>query len=93
MKPILTKKHQLVITAILIGLILLSSLIFPGRIAARQTTPEPTPTSTPIQEDLEENFGDTEDLIWGAGAILIIILSGVLVQRYILRPDPIKSED
>ena len=81
MKP-LSKKQQQVIAAILVGMIFLAALVFPGHIEARQTTPEPTPTSTPLPENLDEISRDTESLIWGAAIILVIILSGVLIQRF-----------
>lgn len=83
-----TKTHRLLITAFLIGLVFLSALIFPGQINARQTTPQPTPTITPeFDDDLALKSGDTEGLMWGAGVILIIILSGVLIQRVINKPE------
>ena len=93
MKAIFTKKHQHVITGILIGLILLAALVFPAQIAARQTTPEPTPTSTPLPDEQEARSGDTGCLMLGAGVILIIILGGVLVQQIILRPVSNNLED
>ncbi len=88
MKSFPTKTHHLLITAALIAIIFLSALSFPGQIAARQGTPEPIPTSTPAAEDdLSPRSGDTEGLMWGAGVILVIIVSGVLIQRVIDRPD------
>lgn len=88
MKSFPTKTHHLLITTALIGIIFLSALIFPGQTAARQGTPEPIPTSTPAAEDdLSPRSGDTEGLMWGAGIILVIIMSGVLIQRVIDRPD------
>jgi hypothetical protein len=93
MKAIFTKKHQHMITAVLVGLILLAALFFPSQIAARQSTPEPTPTSSPLPDEQEARYGDTDGLILGAGVILIIILGGVLVQRVILRPDSNNEEN
>ena len=93
MKPYFSKKHQLVITAALVGLIFLAALIFPGQINARQQSADPTPTNTPLPEELVAESGDTRDLMWGAGVILVIIISGVLVQRLILRANPEPSEE
>jgi len=93
MKPFLTKRHQLIMIAALVGLIFLAALVFPGRIAARQDAPEPTPTSTPLPNDLVAESGDTQGLMWGAIIILVIILGGVQVQRIILKSDPDKTEN
>ena len=88
MKSFPTKTHYLLITAFLIGIIFFSALSFPGQTAARQGTPEPIPTSTPVvKDDLSPESGDTEGLMWGAGVILVIIVSGVLIQRLIDKPD------
>jgi hypothetical protein len=88
MKPVPKNIRQILISAVLIGIVFLVAFIFPGQINARQTTPEPTPTSTPLPgEDLALKSGDTEGLMWGAGVILFIILGGVLIQRIINRPN------
>jgi len=88
MKLVPNKNRQILISAVLLGIVLLAALIFPGQIDARQTTPESTPTSTsPPDEDLVLKSGDTEGLMWGAGVILFIILGGVLIQRVINRSD------
>jgi hypothetical protein len=88
MKSFPTKTHRLLITAFLIGFVFLSALSFPGQISTQQSTPEPTPTSTPvIEDDLIQQSGDTEGLMWGAGIIMVIIFSGVLIQRVINKPD------
>ncbi len=88
MKSFPTKTHHLLITAFLIGIVFLSAISFPGQTAARQSTPEPIPSSTPVvEDDLSPKSGDTEGLMWGAGVILVIIVSGVLIQRVINKPD------
>jgi hypothetical protein len=88
MKSFPTKTHHLLITALLIGIVFLSALSYPGQTSARQSTPEPIPTSTPeVEDDLSPKSGDTEGLMWGAGVILVIILSGVFIQRVINKPD------
>ena len=93
MKSFPTKTHLLLITAFLIGIVFLSALSFPGQTAARQSTPEPIPTSNPeVEEDLSPESGDTEGLMWGAGVILVIIVSGVLIQRMIDKPDSDQPE-
>jgi hypothetical protein len=93
MKSFPTKAQHIVITAILIGFVFLSALGFPGQTEARQSTPEPVPTSTPIvgYGTIRES-GDTEGLIWGAGIILVIILGGVIIQRVIIKPDSNRPE-
>jgi hypothetical protein len=85
MKPYFSKKHQLFITAALVGIIFLAALIFPGQINARQELTNPTPTTTPLPDELTTESGNTQDLMWGAGMILFIIIGGVLVQRIILK--------
>lgn len=93
MKSFPTKIHHLLIIAFLIGIVFLSALSFPGQTAARQSTPEPIPSSTPVAEgDNSPISGDTEGLMWGAGVILVIILSGVLIQRVINKPDSTPHE-
>ena len=88
MKSFPTKTHYVLITAFLIGIVFLSALSFPGQTEAQQSTPEPIPSSTPVlEEDISPESGDTEGLIWGAGVILVIIMSGVLIQRIINKPD------
>ena len=93
MKSFPTKTHHLLITVILIGFIFLSALSFPGQTGARQSTPEPLPTSTPIVDNNPvRSSGDTEGLMWGAGIILVIILGGVFIQRVIIKPDSDQTE-
>ena len=93
MKSYPTKKRQLLIIVILIGLVFLGALSFPGQIAARQATPQPTPTSTILPDDQALISGDTNGLMLGAGAIMFIILSGVIIQRIINKPDPDSIQD
>ena len=92
MKSFLSKRHRQLITAALVGFIFLAALVFPGQIAARQDSAEPTPTSTPLPNDFVAESGDTQGLMWGAGIILIIIVSGIVIQRIILKSDSNKTE-
>ena len=88
MKSFPTKTHQFLIIALMIGFVFLSALSFPGQTNARQSISEPTPTSTVLAENgISGISGNTEGLMWGAGVILVIILSGVLIQRVINKPD------
>jgi hypothetical protein len=93
MKPFLSKKHQLIITIFLVGFLFLAAMIFPGQINARQVSSDPIPTSTPLPKNMIAESGNTEDLMWGAGIILFIIISGVVIQRVILNADPNTKED
>jgi hypothetical protein len=92
MKPYFSKKHQLLITSALVGIIFLAALIFPGQINARQELTDQTPTSTPLANELIAESGNTQDLMWGAGMILFIIISGVLIQRIILKVNSDNTE-
>ena len=82
----LSKKTRYLI--ILVSLLLL--LLFTGLSLANHAVPaqaESSPTIT-AQEGEAETYlksGDTEGLILGAGIILFIILSGVIIQRSILK--------
>ncbi len=87
MKPFPTKFHQLLIIGLLVGFVVFAALSFPGQTNARQSVSEPTPTSTALPKNgITRNVGETEGLMWGAGIILIIIISGVMIQRLINQP-------
>ncbi|MEJ2446604.1 MAG: hypothetical protein P8Y37_01480 [Anaerolineales bacterium] len=65
--------------------IILAGLSYPVKSAILQTEASPTPTPTIIYINGEPvlQSGNTEGLIIGAGIILLIILSGVIIQRAI----------
>lgn len=65
--------------------IILTGLSYPVKSAILQTKASPTPTPTIIYVNGEPvlQSGNTEGLILGAGIILLIILSGVIIQRVI----------
>jgi hypothetical protein len=88
MKFLLRKKSLLVIIAVLVGFLVLSALMGPGHLQTR-TTPTPTPTLTPTPQAKGEllEAGDTTGMRWGAVAILLIILGGVLIQWVLTRPE------
>ena len=71
----------------LLLLIILTGLSLPVKSSVLQTAPSPTPTPTIIYVNGEPvlESGDTEGLILGAGIILLIILTGVIIQRVIQR--------
>lgn len=84
----LTKHTRLILLiSSLLLFIILTGLSLPVKSAVLQTAPSPTPTPTIIYVNGEPvlQSGDTEGLILGAGIILLIILSGVIIQRVILR--------
>ena len=89
-------KHTrlLIILSSLLLFIILTALSLPVSSAVQQTAPSPTPTPTIIYVNGEPvlQSGDTEGLIMGAAIILLIILSGVIIQRIILRKNPLKSD-
>ncbi len=88
MKFILRKNSLLVIIGVLVGFLVLAALIGPGQLQVK-TTPTPIPTFTPTPQGKAEPLeaGDTTGMRWGAVAILLIILGGVLIQRVLTRPD------
>ena len=72
----------ILIAGLLTGLVLLTGLSLPGETGAFQTTdPEPsaTPTLHPDEEPVKTE--DTGNMILGAAVILLIIISGVAIQR------------
>ena len=86
------KSYQLVIIGLLIGLILVAGLSIPAKSGPLLTNPDPTPTTTPQAEDGPTVFesGDTQGLMVGAGVIVLIILSGVYIQRLLTKPKSTK---
>ncbi len=85
MKPIPKKTRQLLYIGILVTFLLLTGLSLPGQVGALQSTPDPTPTVTPafLPGDEPVKSGETGGLMLGAAIILLIIVSGVLIQRVI----------
>jgi len=90
MKTLSKKTRQLVYIGILFAFIVLTGLSLPRQVGALQSTPDPTPTAVslflPGEEPLKS--GDTGGLILGASIILLIIVSGVLIQRAIQKNTP-----
>ena len=85
MKPLSKKTRQLLYIGILFTFILLTGLSLPRQVGALQSTPDPTPTVTPafLSGDEPVKSGETGGLMLGAAIILLIIVSGVLIQRVI----------
>jgi len=96
MKSLSKIPRQLLIIGILLVFLLLAGLSFPGQVIKLQATPEttPTPTLTPVLINGESPLesGDTQGLILGAVLILMIILSGVLIQRIIQKRSAVDPE-
>ena len=85
MKPLSKKTRQLLYIGILFTFLLLTGLSLPRQVGALQSTPDPTPTVTPVFLSGDEPIksGETGGLMLGAAIILLIIVSGVLIQRVI----------
>ena len=85
MKSLSKKDRQLLYIGILFIVIILAGLILPRPVGALQSTPGPTPTVTPafFSGDEPVKSGETGGLMLGAAIILLIIVSGVLIQRVI----------
>ena len=90
MKSISKRTRQLILIGILTAFILLTGLSLPRQVGALQTTPDPTPTATPVFPPGEEPLksGETGGLMLGAAIILLIIVSGVLIQRVLQKNYP-----
>jgi len=75
------KSYQALLIGLLIGLVLLTVLVFPTKGSAlfTNTVTAPTATPTPKNGPLVLESGDTQGLMYGAGVILLIILGGVLI--------------
>jgi len=85
MKPLSKKSPLLFYIAILLIFIILIGFSLPRQVGALQSTPDPTPTVTPefLSGDEPVKSGETGGLMLGAAIILLIIVSGVLIQRVI----------
>jgi hypothetical protein len=90
MKPLSNKTRQLVYIGLLLAIIVLTALSLPRQTSALQTTPEPTPSITPVFINGEEPLksGETGGLMVGALIILLIIVAGVVIQRIIQKLNP-----
>jgi len=90
MKSLSNRNRHLILFGILCTFIILAGLSLPRQVGALQTTPDPTPTITPVYPPGEEPLksGETGGLMLGAAAILLIIVSGVSIQRVIQKRNP-----
>ncbi len=75
----------------LLLVVLFTGLSLPVHSVPAQAESSPTPTAQNAKPLLES--GDTEELILGAGIILIIILGGVIIQRTIIKNSTRKPLD
>lgn len=94
MKSLTKKTRRLLYLGILLAFLILTGLSLPGQVGALQSTPAPTPTITPVYLPGEEPLksGETGGLMLGAAIILLIIVSGVLIQRVIQKNNPVSPE-
>lgn len=98
MKYLKKINRQLLIIGVLLVFLLLTGLSLPTQFNKLQATPEPTPSSTPSSTPIFINgespleSGDTQGLILVAVIILVIILSGVLIQRIIQKKSSVDPE-
>ncbi len=83
MKPLSKKTRQLFYIAILFTFIVLTGLSLPRQVGALQSTPDPTVTPAFLSGNEPVKAGETGGLMLGAAIILLIIVSGVLIQRVI----------
>jgi len=83
MKPLSKKTRQLFYIAILFTFIVLTGLSLPRQVGALQSTPDPTVTPAFLSGNEPVKSGETGGLMLGAAIILLIIVSGVLIQRVI----------
>jgi len=90
MKSITKKTRRLLYIGILLAFLILTGLSLPRQVGALQSTPTPTPTITPVYLPGEEPLksGEIGGLMLGAAIILLIIVSGVLIQRVIQKNNP-----
>ena len=75
---------------ILFAFIVLTGLSLPKQAGMLQSTPEPTTTLPALYLPGEEPLksGETGGLILGALVILVIIVTGVLIQRVLQKKSP-----
>ena len=72
----------ILIAGLLAGLVLLTGLSLPRETGAFQTAdPEPTATPTLHPDDEPVKSEETGNMILGAAVILVIIITGVTIQR------------
>ncbi len=77
----------IMIAGLLAGLILLTGLSLPGESSMLQA-PEPTVTPTLLPEEEPVKTEETGSMILGAAIILFIIISGVTIQRILIKKSP-----
>ena len=85
MKSLSKKTWYTIILGSLLLIVLLTGLSFANHSVTAQAESSPTPTALDANGEPILESGDTEGLILGAGIILFIILSGVVIQRMILK--------
>ena len=93
MRSFSKKTRYLIILGSLLLLALVTGLSLSNHAVPAQTESSPTPTVLEVDGEIALKSGDTEGLILGAGIILFIILSGVVIQRSIMKGFADKSKD
>jgi hypothetical protein len=87
MRSLSKKTRSMIIFGSLLVLVLIAGVGFTNRSVPAQAESSPTPAVVSENGQLLQKSGDTEGLILGAGIILFIILSGVVIQRTVLKGD------
>ena len=77
----------MIILGSLLIIVLVTGLSLANNSVTAQAESPPTPTTLDVNGEPILESGDTEGLILGAGIILFIILSGVVIQRTRLKND------
>lgn len=85
MRSISKKTRCMIILGSLLLLVLFTGLSLTNHSAPAEGDPSPTPATQSANGAPLLKSGDTEGLILGAGVILFIILSGVVIQRTIMK--------
>ncbi len=87
MKSLSKKTRYLIIFGSLLLLMLFTGFGLSSYRVPAQAESSPTPTSLTVNGEPHLQSGDTDGLILGAGIILFIILSGVVIQRTLMKSE------
>ncbi len=85
MNSLSKKTRYMIILGSLLLLVLFTGFGLSNYGVPAQAESSPTPTSLTVNGEPHLISGDTDGLILGAGIILFIILSGVVIQRTLMK--------
>jgi hypothetical protein len=85
MRSLPKKTRTIILLSSLLVVILITGVSLTSHSVPAQAESSPTPTVPGEDGEVILKSGDTEGLILGAGIILFIILSGVVIQRTLLK--------